>query len=245
MKSPIDTRTFDPEMCSVDLRLTILSHVSFFSHLPALDIATINRSFQEKGFQPEQSIYCAGDPAERLYVVAAGRVKLLRHTLNGKDVLLDILTPGEFFGSLSVLGEEDYSDTAQAQTTTCALGIGTAAFRTVLETYPSVSLKVLDIVATRLKAAQEQVRQFSAFSVEKRIAYALLKLANKLGQPSEMGLLIQVPLGRDALAELTGTTTETASRVISQFQRDGLIRTGRQWVAISDREKLQGLIDES
>lgn len=244
MKSPIDLHAFDPAVCSVDLRLQILSQVPFFAGLPEPDIVAINRLFQEQGFEPGQSIYCAGDPAERLFVVAAGRVKLLRHTLSGKDVLLDILTPGEFFGSLSALGDEEYPDTAQALTTTCALGISATNFRTILETYPATSLKVLDIVAGRLKAAHEQVRQLSAFSVEKRIAYALLKLADKLGQPSEMGILIQVPLGRDSLAELTGTTTETASRVISQFQKDGLIRTGRQWVAISNRERLEALFSE-
>ncbi len=244
MKSPIDTHVFDPEMCSVDLRLSILSHVPFFAGLPAQDIAHINRLFQEQGFQPEQSIYCAGDPAERLYVVAAGRVKLLRHTLSGKNVLLDILTPGEFFGSLTALGDEEYPDTAQAQTSTCGLGIGSTDFRIILETYPAVSLKVLDIVAGRLKAAHEQVRQLSAFSVEKRIAYTLLMLADKLGQPGEMGLLIQAPLGRESLAEMTGTTTETASRVISQFQKDGLIHTGRQWVAIADRQQLQAVIGD-
>jgi CRP-like cAMP-binding protein len=244
MKSPIDLHAFDPAVCSVDLRLQILSQVPFFAGLPEQDVASVNRLFQEQGFAPGQPIYCAGDPAERLYVLAAGRVKLLRHALSGKDVLLDILTPGEFFGSLSALGDEEYPDTAQALTITCALGISATNFRTVLETYPTISLKVLDIVTSRLRAAHEKVRQLSTFSVEERIAYALLTLANKLGQPSDLGWLIQVPLGRESIAELTGTTTETASRVISQFQKDGLIRTGRQWVAISKRDELEALITE-
>ena len=85
----------------------------------------------------------AGDPAARLYVVAIGKVKLLQHTLSGQDVLLDILTPGEFFGSLSVLGDETYPDTALAQTMACILAIAADDFQAILRRYPSVTVIAL------------------------------------------------------------------------------------------------------
>jgi len=66
--------------------------------------------------------YFWGAPAARLYVVAAGKIKLSRHTLSGQDVVLDLLGPGDFFGSLEILGDEGYPDTAQAQTQVCVLG---------------------------------------------------------------------------------------------------------------------------
>jgi CRP-like cAMP-binding protein len=78
---------------------------------------------------------------------------------------------------------------------------------------------------------------------EKRIAHILLKLARKLGQAGEEGLLIQTPLGRDELAEMAGITPETASRVISQFQKEGLIHTGRQWVALTGIPALECLLE--
>jgi CRP-like cAMP-binding protein len=80
--------------------------------------------------------------------------------------------------------------------------------------------------------------------VERRLAYTLLKLAEKFGQPKELGLLIQVPLSRDDLAEMAGTTTETASRVMSQFQKDGLIDSGRGWVAVTNRDGLEAAAAE-
>jgi CRP-like cAMP-binding protein len=189
-------------------------------------------------------IYLTGDPAKRLYVVAAGKVKLLRHTLKGKDVLLDILQPGEFFGSLAALGDDEYTETAQAQTDSCVLGVDSDSFRKILDLHPQVALKVLDTLAERLKSAQEMVRQLSAHSVERRIAYTLLKLGEKLGQEEEVGLLIQVPLSREDLAQMTGTSPETASRVLSQFQKDSLIESGRQWVSITDREALEAIAQE-
>lgn len=243
-KSPVEPENIQVEMCSIDLRLQILSQVPFFAGLTPKEIQDINSRFTEQGFGPGDTIIYAGDPAEHLYVVAAGKVKLLRHTLAGKDLLIDILTTGEFFGSLQALGDAEYPDTATAQTTVCTLVIGANKFRQVLEQYPGVTLRVLEITANRLKSAHEMLRQVSAYSVEHRIAYTLLKLAEKLGEEQETGLLIQAPLTRDDMAEMTGTTTETASRVLSQFQKEGLINSGRQWIAIADLDRLKEMVEE-
>lgn len=238
-KSPLEIATTEAQACSVDLRLQILGQVPFFAGLSHAQLEKINRLFRQVGYGPGETICFAGDPAERLFVVADGRVKLMRHSLAGKDVLLDMLTPGEFFGSLSALGDAAYPDTAEAQTPTCVLSINADEFRRILEQHPSVVLKVLDITAARLRDTQERFHQLSALPVEGRIANLLLVLGKKFGQPDTEGLLIQVPLAREDIAAMTGTTPETASRVLSQFQKDGLIRAGRQWVAISDQAALE------
>jgi CRP-like cAMP-binding protein len=230
-------------MCSADLRLRILSRVPFFVGLEHEDLEQINRLFREQGYSPGETICFAGDPAEHLFVVADGRVKLMHHSLSGKNVLLDMLTPGEFFGSLSTLGDDVYPDSAEAQTQTCVLAINASDFRQILEKYPEVALKVVDIMAARLRTAHERVRQLSTHSTEGRIANLLLILSKKFGKSSEVGLLIQSPLTRDDLAAMTGTTTETASRVMSQFQKDGLIQTGRKWVSILDPHALERIAE--
>jgi CRP-like cAMP-binding protein len=242
-KSPLTPEAFEPEQCSVELRLDILARVPFFASLSGEEMAGVNRLFREQGNTPGETIYLAGDPATRLYVVASGKVKLIRHTLSGQDVLLDVLTPGEFFGSLAALGDDVYPDTAQAQTAACVLGIGADEFRAILRAYPAVAVAVLDMVAGRLTAAHEMVRQLSAHSVERRIAYTLLKLAEKLGEERDVGLLIQMPLSREDLAGMTGTTLETASRVMSLFQKGGLVRSGRGWVAIADGAGLRAVAE--
>ena len=243
--TPLKPEDIEPHMCTIHSRLDILSQVPFFADLSSEAVAEVNQLFHDYGYEPGQPIYYAGDPAIRLYVVAVGKVKLLQHTLSGQDVLLDILTPGEFFGSLSVLGDETYPDTALAQTTACILAIAADDFQAILRRYPSVTVTALETVARRLKAAHEMIRQLSAHSVEHRIAAALLKLAEKLGEPRPEGLLIQMPLSRQELAEMTGTTVETASRVMSQFQKDGLVRTGRQWVALADKPRLAAIVAET
>lgn len=237
-KIPLDTEAIPPQFCSIDLRLSLLSKLPFFTSLATPTLTEINSLFIEKGYVAGETISFAGDPAAHLFVVADGNVKLMQHTFSGQDVMLDALKQGEFFGSLSILGDDEYADTALAHIDCCVLSIGSDDFRRILQEYPQVSLKVIDIMAERLKSAHEMIRQLSAYSVEQRLAHVLLKLAAKLGQEKEVGLLIQLPLSRTDLAEMVGTTTETASRVMSRFQKEGLVRSGRQWVAITDREGL-------
>jgi CRP/FNR family transcriptional regulator len=82
------------------------------------------------------------------------------------------------------------------------------------------------------------VEQLSAYPAEQRIAAALLTLADKMGETRGSSVLIQAPLSRQDLAEMTGTTPETASRIMAQFRHSGLVRTGRRWVAILDASRL-------
>lgn len=236
--SPVEVDIVPAAACSVELRLEILGSLPFFATLSPADVAAANERFREQGFAAGDTITYSGDPAAYLYVVASGQVKLLHHTLAGKDVLLDVLTPGEFFGNLSAQEDATYAETAVAQTDVCVLAIPTGAFRAILGQHPAAALAVLDLTAERLQSAQERVRQLSTYPVEQRIAATLLQLAEKLGDEREIGWLIQTPLSRDDLAQMTGTTPESASRVMSQLQKDGLIASGRQWVAITNRDAL-------
>jgi CRP-like cAMP-binding protein len=242
-KSPLRLAPITPEACGVDLRLDILSRLPFFDGLSSVALEEINRLFRDHGYLAGEAIYYAGDPADALYVVAAGRVKLARHTLGGQDVLLDVLGPADFFGHLTPATGEGYPDTATALTAACVLRVGGDDFRSVLARFPSVALSLLDITARRLLESQELIRQLSADSAEQRVAHALLRLSEKLGEPSEVGTLIQMPLSREDLADMTGTTTETASRVMSHFQKQQLIQSGRQWVAITNADGLRALTE--
>lgn len=240
-RSPLEIKTTEPHLCTISTRLRLLKQLPFFQGLPPADFEWINSLFHEKDFDVGELICLSGDPAEQLFVVADGRVRLLRHSLTGRDVLLDLLTPGEFFGALTGLGDDVYPDTAQAQSPCCILVIGREAFQQILKRHPTVALKVIDIMSKRLRLANERVHQLSALPVEGRIASILLALGDKFGEKGEIGLLLQVPLSRDNLAEMTGTTTESTSRVMSRFQKEGLIRSGRRWVSVINREGLEAI----
>ena len=217
----------------------MLHRVPFFRPLSHAEITDVNRSFRARSVQPGEVIYAAGAPAEHhLFVIAIGKVKLVRHTLGGQDVLLDILSGGDLFGSLAVLGDAHYPDTAQAQTACCVLAVSASDFRAILHNHPVAAIGALEFVAARLQEAHESVSRLSSATAEARIAAILIKLAQKLGHEQDGAVLIQMPLSRQDIAEMTGTTVETASRVMSQFRKDGLIDSGRQWVSLTNPDAL-------
>lgn len=218
--------------------------VPFFQNLPKEELREVHKKFNATHFEERETIYFQNETATLLRVVVEGKIKLIHETIEGKDILLEMLKPGEFFGSLSALGDTVYKETAQAQTNACVLAIGLKDFRDILNKFPSVALVVLDITADRLSTSNDKIRQLTTLSVEKRLANILLALSDKFGEESEKGLLIQLPLSRKDLADMAGTSEETASRIMSNFQQEGIIKTGRKWVAILDRIALESLLEE-
>jgi len=244
-KSPVRLEWLDPAVCSLDYRLKIIGRLPFFRHLSPDAIGEVNRLFEDRDVTAEQAIYFEGDPADHLYLVAMGKVKLTRHAASGREVLLDILQGGEYFGNLSIVsGQGDYSETAIAQTDCCILQISAQDFEKILTRHPDVTLKVLKAVGQRLEESREIVKQLSVYAVEQRIAAALIRLAQKLGEQKQKGVLIQLPFSRQDLAAMTGTTVETVSRVMSRFSGEGLISTGRRWVSINDLDGLEAIAKE-
>jgi CRP/FNR family transcriptional regulator, nitrogen oxide reductase regulator len=243
-KSPVRQEWVDPGVCSLEYRLKIIGRLPFFGHLPAEAILEINRLFEDREVTAGQAIYFEGDPATHLYLVTTGKVKLLRNTNQGREVLLDILQTGEYFGNVTHLDRKGYTETAVAQTEGCILQISAQNFESILVRHPDVTLKVLDVVSRRLEESQDIIKQLSAFSIEERVASALIRLAGKLGENRSKSVLIQLPFSRQDLAAMTGTTVETVSRVMSHFAADGLISTGRKWVSINDLDALKHIAKE-
>lgn len=243
-KAPIEIDGVEPHVCTVDLRLAILHDLPFFKDLSHDAIHEINTLFSAHSYDADQTIYLAGDPAAHLYVVATGRAKLLRHAPNGQEVVLELLVPGDFFGSLPLMGDDTHVDTARSHTASCILTISADDFQQILERHPQVSLSLLEITGARLREARALIHHLSASPVESRLAATLLKLGRKLGDQQGDRLLIQLPLSRQDLADMTGATVETVSRIMSQFRKQGLVESGRRWVALLDADGLAAIADE-
>jgi CRP-like cAMP-binding protein len=237
-RSPLDREHVETSMCSRDLKLRIIRGLPFLSSLDHGAINSVSGLFREEGFTVGQMIYLAESPATHLYVVAFGKVKLIHQTELGRSIILDVLSQGEFFGRFSPSSRDLYPSSARAQTSACTLVMSNRDFQEILIKYPAVSLDLLKAVSARLETAQDTIRRLSSDPADRRIASVLLRLANKLGRQKDSELLIQLTLSREDLADMSGTTTETASRVVSALQRKGLIQAGRKWVSVVDLERL-------
>jgi CRP-like cAMP-binding protein len=240
-KSPVNIISTEVHHCSMDLRLKILGRLPFFIDLNPSELMMINQRFNSLGFKKDEFIYYSGDPAERMFVVAEGKIKLFQPGFERRNVLLNILLEGDLFGNLTVFGSSTYTDTAQSLTSSCILSISSQSFGEILKEFPSLAIKSLQVMEKRLIAANKRVFEISTLPAEKRIVVTLLTLVEKVGKQTNQGVLIDAPISREDLAEMTATTPETVSRVMSQFQSSGVIESGRKWISIVDWDAFQQL----
>lgn len=239
--TPVIPPHISHDSCTPGLRRELIRENPLFWELSAAEIDQINEQFIDQGFDADETILREGEPANRLYVVALGIVKLFRSTDTGASSLIDVLSSGDYFGSLPAYGPKEYEETAVAKSTVCALSVDSETFRRIIEKHPSVGLQTIDALSNRLSLAHEMVTQLRGYDAEARTAYVLLRLATKLGQEWEGSTLIRSPLSREEIAAMAGTTTETCSRVLTALRRRGVIEAGREWVAIADWEALRSI----
>lgn len=244
--NPVQRVTIQPELhCSIEDQRRLLGESPFFSSLSPEEVDEVQRSFRQQHYNENDLIQVAGEAADRLSIVAAGMVKMVRPTLDGQDVLLDFLGPGEHFGSLAKLGDATYREDVTAQTPVCVLFTTAAGFQELLHRYPAVALATLEMVAGRLRSAQSVIEQLSAYPVEHRVAATLLHLADKSGKEKDGHTLIDMPLSRQDIADMTGAKVETVSRIMSEFRREELIDSGRRWISVLDRDRLARLTEDT
>lgn len=230
-----------PHACSADVRLRVLHQVALFEDLGRDELADVNRLFHSEAWSAGELLYAEGDPAENLYVLASGSAKAFHSTMDGDEVVVDVLAPGDLFGGLNALGHDVHGESVAALTTTCALRVDPVTFREILTAHPVVALRALDDVSARLADSRRTVTRQATEPVEQRVAATLVRLAGKFGEPHDGGLLIQLPLSRADLAGMAGTTTESVSRTMSRFRKDGLVESGRRWTLVRDRAALENI----
>jgi len=134
---PLRNTCAQPHQCPRPIRMRILAQIPLFAGLSEDDLDSIDRRMLSLSWAEGERLYTAGEPADHLYVMAAGHVKVVRSTASGQDTIVDVLAPGDLVGSLSIGRQSDYAETVAAMVTTCALRIETKAFREVLLEYPS------------------------------------------------------------------------------------------------------------
>jgi CRP-like cAMP-binding protein len=206
--------------------------ITLFRNLRADDLSWLVQTGRQRHFKNGEFIFYEGDPADTLYVLLKGRVKLTQITPEGQQVLQHYVAPGEAFAIVAVFSESQYPVSAETIDDSITLAWDRDAMRQIMLRYPSVAINALHILAEYTREFMARVREMSSERVERRIARALLRLAQQAGKKVEAGVLIDLPLSRQDLAELAGTTLFTVSRTLSQWEAQGLLKSGREKVII-------------
>jgi CRP/FNR family transcriptional regulator len=173
-------------------------------------------------------------------VVSSGQVKIVKHTSDGQENLLEVIMPGEMFGGAGLL-LATHPASAAAMTPTTALSIERDRYLQLIRQNPDIALRIIHLLGERLQTAMK-MRALAVERVDVRLANILLKLCDKAGEPTDEGTRINLPLSRRDLADMAGTTIETAIRVMSRFRKEGLVHTEPGgFVIVLDHERLQQL----
>ena len=223
---------------ATDERATTLKSNPVFAGLPARDLDALAASAREDAYRVREYIFMEGDPARWLCVVMSGRVKIVRHSRTGKDVVLELLGPGEVFGCVAVIEKRPYPAAAQAVEATTVLKIPAEALIPATERHPAIIKEMALMIGRRLHTAHDSVKSLSVDPVEARLAAALLRLAERDGTRTKAGLALPFHLTRQSLADMTGTTVETAIRVMSRWLKSRLVIDEGGHLLIADRTAL-------
>jgi len=209
----------------------ILRDSSIFYSLNDDELSELAELSIERSFMSNEFIFWDGDAPEWFYIVAEGKVKVLKHSSLGREFTIAFFGPGEMFGEVAVFENKPYPASAQTVAETKVVGIKREDLLYFLANRPQVALKIINILAARLRDAQGRLRDLAGERVQQRLASVLLMLSSKLG-PS-------LTFTRQEIAEMVGTTTETAIRVMSNLKDRGIISSVRGEVIILDEEKLR------
>ena len=223
---------------ATDERATTLKSNPVFAGLPARELDALAASAREDAYRVREYIFMEGDPARWLCVVMSGRVKIVRHSRTGKDVVLELLGPGEVFGGVAVIEKRPYPAAAQAVEATTVLKIPAEALIPATERHPAIIKEMALMIGRRLHTAHDSVKSLSVDPVEARLAAALLRLAERDGTRTKAGLALPFHLTRQSLADMTGTTVETAIRVMSRWLKSRLVIDEGGHLLIADRTAL-------
>jgi CRP-like cAMP-binding protein len=195
-----------------------------------------------RGYQTRQTLYHEGMPALGIHILCSGRVKLSRADTQGREQIMRIVGPGEICGEEALLERTPYTSTAEALESCQTAFVRREAFLDLLQSRDQILLPLLRHICEVLIETQVRLSRIALSDARTRMAAQLLELAERYGKPGPKGTILHLPLRRAELAALAGLSPETAMRLLSQFQREGLLAVQGRRLTLTSPEKLRALL---
>ncbi len=217
---------------------SLVADLPAFAGLAADELDELLREARSARYPKGSNVFVQDDAAHSFFVLRHGHVRAVKITPTGHQVVVRYIKPGELFGIASSIGRSTYPATANAVVDSIALAWPSAAWPRLTTRFPSFGGNALHMVGSRLQEAHMRVAEMSTEQVEQRVARALLRLVQQAGRKVEDGVEIDFPISRQDVAEMTGTTLHTVSRILSGWEAQGLVESGRQRIVIRDPHRL-------
>ena len=215
-------------------KIDILKEVPIFGELSESDLQSVVVYMESQSYKKGRIILKEDSVGEHCYFLIRGRVKITRMSSDGREVILALLGPGDFFGEMSLLSGESRSANVIALEKTKAMTLNTEDFLNTLELHPKVAIGLLRELAIRLQKSDEQIASLSLSDAERRIAITLLRIAEEQGTIHQGNVTIDPLPSQQDVANMAGTTRESVSRTYRLMEEDGYVkREGRKLIILN------------
>ena len=184
-------------------------------------------------FEKDSAVFSQGEQARHFFLLLSGHIRVEQISSQGHQVVARYINAGELFGIAVAMGMPAYPATAVAAVESVAIAWPNRAWQD-LQSLTTFGANAYRTIGLRLGETQARVLEMSSEEVEQRVANTLLRLAKQAGRKTEEGIEIDFPISRQEIAEMTGTTLHTVSRTLSSWENQGLVRSGRQKVTVTD-----------
>jgi CRP/FNR family transcriptional regulator len=219
-----------------------LKAIPIFSSFNDDDFAEIHSYLQKENFKKKQEIFSEGDTSEWFYILISGKVKITKLSHDGREMILEVISPPEFFGGFAVLKGFPYPANAFAMENSSVLKISRHNLLKIIDRFPGVMYDITANLGSRIRDFHDTMKSIALERVESRIAALLLKLADKAGVKSgETSVTIDMRLTKQDISEMVGTTVETTIRVMSRLKKSGVISDKSGKILITDMQALSGM----
>jgi len=213
---------------------SLLTHLPPFAQLERRQIRRILDQANSRRFDAGAAVFEEGAPAERFYMLLDGYIRVIRITGTGEQVIALHIPAGQLFGIAQAIGRDTYPATAVTASEAIALGWPARLWDDFVAEYPGFATETYKVVGKRIGEMNTRIVEMATQQVDRRVANALLRLINQTGRKVEDGIEIDFPITRQDLSEMTGTTLHTVSRLLSAWEKQGLVESRRRRIKVRD-----------
>lgn len=192
-----------------------------------------------------EAVFEQGAAATHFFLLLHGRLKVTQVTADGQQIIVRVVHPGDIFGFAKALQRMDYPGTPTAAAESVVICWPTEVWDLFVEKNPHLAVNAMRTIGQRLQEAHTRIREMATEEVERRVAHAVLRLIGQAGKTESAGIRIDFPISRQDIAEMTGTTLHTVSRILSAWETKGLVQGGRQKLLVRDAAALRVLAEGS
>lgn len=225
------------------MEIAALKKVEFFTVLPENSLAELARHVTWKSFKKGDRLFDEGEKAHSVFVIAGGKVKVVKEFPSGKNAILSIFGDGGLVAEVAVIDKLPYPATAIALEDCTAGAIPADVFIGFLRANPDALLQMVAGLGAKLRDLADSIGSMAVESVEKRLARFLLKFGGEIGERTKDGLVFTLPVTRQDIAELIGTSFEVVERGLKKLKTKGLIRVEGKKIVIRKMDDLAEIFE--